>query len=723
MHKEPSYAELVSYIERDPNKISLPDRRATRQWASPYNVMDTGDAKLYEANWDWRQQGMYVPPQSRAFDGPQQVQAPAPTKDIGNAFGGGVAQDPGMGPGDAPHGPFQPPPRPPRPGVRPRGAPIRVDPAPTMFDSSLYATHPIIDGARARAQAVPMDTDLDDEDMDDDEGVRPPHPPPWQGPDATAQQLQAEVQADHVRNVMNHLAWQMQRPQAVPQPIVTDHEASLFQYGGLPPPPPPPPTGGIVNQAQAGLTALGGAAWALSRNQVAGLVNREVVQPVAAALNRHVVEPTVGPAIRQAQQAVVNGAEGFAQSVANRVGLGQAAATAEELAPLVAGGAAEAVGAAEAAAMAVEGLGEGFAVGGPLGGVIGLGLGLGGAVLAHQLSETPQHQPVMQAHGDVWHNTASAAIPPAAQAQINNSGTRHIPAPVMEHDIWTEADDAADAGDEEMPGRGVRRPGSEAIAGSSARRPRVATFAEDAMVPMGRGIKRSVPLPYRKQGSSAYLPKEEQHPLARLGNALATMPSSMPGSDVPSQMPKSFSSSEAESVPYTVAKRPPPPPGGGASTAIRRHALPEAPVMPFDPFADPEYQQVFGNAALEHQIAHAGYDPARADQTLQARVQLAKSKLPTRAAASAAILPFAGSASDSERGPSAAAARRRGGTASARSRSDREAAKTPAKNWDGPLATSFGAKKAQAGNVSDSSRSARRGAIDIRPRNVKSVIQ
>ena len=376
--------------------------------------------------------------------------------------------------------------------------------------------------------------------------------------------------------------------------------------------------------------------------------------------------------------------------------------------------------------MAAEGLGETFAMGGPLGGVLGLGLGLGGAaaVLAHQLSETPQHQPVLQAHGDVWHNTASAAIPPAAQAQINNSGARHIPAPplpVEEHGIWTDANDTVDADDEERPGRGVRRSG-DALAGA-ARRPRVATFAEDAMVPMGRGIKRSVPLPYRKQGAAAYLPKTEQHPLARLGNALATLPSSMPGSDVPSQMPlQGFSSSEAESIAYPITKRPPPPPGGGgAAVAIRRNALPEAPIMPYDPFADPEYQQVFGDAALEHQIAHASYDPARVDQTFQARVRSAKSKLPKPAATPAPILPFrTGSASESEHGPMAGAARSRGGgSTSSRTRADRETAKALAKTWDGPLATSFGAKKAPPGAVSDSSRSARRGAIDTRPRNVK----
>ena len=236
--------------------------------------------------------------------------------------------------------------------MRQRGPPIRVDPAPTMFD-----THPAGD---ARDQAVPMDTEFD-EDMDEVEGVRPGGQPPWQGPDATAQQLRAEQQADHVRNVMNHLAWQMQRPQAVPQPRVTDHEAHLFEFGGLPPPPPPPAAGGILNSAQAGLAAVGGAAWAYSQSQVAAALNRQVVQPVAAALNRNVIEPSVGPAIRQAQQAMANGAESFAQGVANRVGLGQTAATAEELAPLLADGVLvgeSALGAAEAGMIAAEGLGE-----------------------------------------------------------------------------------------------------------------------------------------------------------------------------------------------------------------------------------------------------------------------------------------------------------------------------------------------------------------------------
>ena len=189
--------------------------------------------------------------------------------------------------------------------------------------------------------------------------------------------------------------------------------------------------------------------------------------------------------------------------------------------------------------------------------------------------------------------------------------------------------------------------------------------------------------------------------MARLGNALANMPpSSLPGSEA-SQMPlQGFSSSEHESVSYpATSKRPPPPPGGsGPKLAIRQHAVPEAPVMPYDPFGDPEYQQAFGNAALEHQIAHASYDPSRADQTFQARLRQARSALPKRAAAPAPVLPFrTGSASETERGPMAGPVR----------------SKTKGKDFDGPLATSFGAKKAAAsGSVSDSSRSARRGAIN-----------
>ena len=166
-----------------------------------------------------------------------------------------------------------------------------------------------------------------------------------------------------------------------------------------------------------------------------------------------------------------------------------------------------------------------------------------------------------------------------------------------------------------------------------------------------------------------------------------------------------FSSSDAESVVYNAtSKRPPPAPGGGGPTlAIRRHAVPEPPIIPYDPLGDPEYQQVFGNAALEHQIAHASYDPSRAGQTFQARLQQARNALPKRAAAPAPVLPIRGSASESERGAMAGPARSRGGSAKG-------------KDWDGPLATSFGAKKkaAASGSVSDSSRSARRGAIDTR---------
>ena len=80
LHKEPTYAELISVIEKDSTKISLPNRRATQQWASPYNVMDTGESKLDEANWDWQTQGIYVPPQSRAFDGPGKCNGQPPLK-------------------------------------------------------------------------------------------------------------------------------------------------------------------------------------------------------------------------------------------------------------------------------------------------------------------------------------------------------------------------------------------------------------------------------------------------------------------------------------------------------------------------------------------------------------------------------------------------------------------------------------------------------------------
>ena len=161
-HKQPSYLQLLSHIERDPHRIPLPDRRAQQHWDSQFNIPESSSAVVDAATWDHQEQGMYVPPQHRAFSDVGDVGAPPPGP--GPGMGGPGMGGPGHGPGEAGPGgfgggPFQPP------GGGGYGPSRRGRPAP------------------------PGPYDQGEPGMDLDFGAHqggpPPHQP-WQGPAATA---------------------------------------------------------------------------------------------------------------------------------------------------------------------------------------------------------------------------------------------------------------------------------------------------------------------------------------------------------------------------------------------------------------------------------------------------------------------------------------------------------------------------------------------------------
>ena len=70
--------------------------------------------------------------------------------------------------------------------------------------------------------------------MDIDFGARQgdnmPPPPPWQGPGAAADAIQAAQAAAAAQNALHHMWWHAQAPQPVPQPQMHDHGPSLAQH-------------------------------------------------------------------------------------------------------------------------------------------------------------------------------------------------------------------------------------------------------------------------------------------------------------------------------------------------------------------------------------------------------------------------------------------------------------------------------------------------------------
>ena len=435
-HKQPSYLQLLDHIERDPYRIKLPDRKAQQFWESQYNLPENSSAVVDAATWDHAEQGMYVPPQSRAFGDVQDVGAPPdgpgpgmgpPGPDAGGfgGFGGGFG---GFG--------FQPPP--PGGGYGPsrRGRPTQPSP---------YA-----------------DEGGEQPDMDIDftahQGGPPPHPP-WQGPGATAEAAQAASAASAAQNTLNHMWWASQAPQPMPEPQLHDHGPSLAQHA-------------------AGLASTAGASILAAATNYAG-------GQLMGALNQHVVQPVMQPITAN----IAQGAQALGQAVAHGLGIGGAQPPVNNpglYETLLGGGAPEAAAAGEAgmaAAAAAEGAELG-AFGGPLGMAAGAGIGLAAAAAAGASHSwfnpsdphTSMHAPILVAHGDAWHNPANASLPPAAQAHISATG-HYIPAPPPNRKRAAEffsldTDGGFTADDEDQPAssstavalpRGTRRPATAAL--------------------------------------------------------------------------------------------------------------------------------------------------------------------------------------------------------------------------------------------------------------------
>ena len=211
----------------------------------------------------------------------------------------------------------------------------------------------------------------------------------------------------------------------------------------------------------------------------------------------------------------------------------------------------------------------------------GAGLGLAAAVAGAAQSSwfnpanpsdphTSVHAPILVAHGDAWHNSANASLPPAAQAHMNATG-HHIPAPPprkrpaeffsLDEDGFTADDDLPASSSTALP-RGIRRPAAAAAASGD------------------RGKKGKV-LHGRKWESKDRAPS---HPSNRSKfQALPTEPI------------QGFSSSSESSGIVVATTRPPPPPPpppeqgngyiidhGTSSRSVRPHALPQH--RPADPF-------------------------------------------------------------------------------------------------------------------------------------------
>ena len=517
-HKQPSYLQLLSHIEKDPYKIPLPDRKAQQFWESQYNVPEYSSAVVDAATWDHEEQGMYVPPQARAFNDVQEVGAPPP------------GPGPGMGPWPGQAGPgafggdghFRPPP-PGGGGYGParRGRPTQPGP---------YA-----DG-QGPDQA---DADLD---FGAHQGGMPPWQP-WQGPAAAAEQIHAAQTASAAHNTLNHMWWAAQAPQPIPQPQTHDHGPTLAHHAV-----------GLASTAGASLLA---AASNYARGEVMG------------ALNQHVVQPIVQPITAN----IAQGAQAFGQAVAHGLGIGGAAPPAVNnpglYETLLGGAAPEAVGeAGMVAAGAVEGAEIG-AFGGPLGAVAGAGLGVAAAAAAaasnswwnhadpNTSASSSSHQaPILVAHGDAWHNSANASLPPAAQAHMNATG-HYIPAPPPRKraaEFFSLDEDGFTADDEDMPTRGTRRP----AAAAAADRGKKGKYLHDRK---WEGKDRAPPHSRARSKFQATLPVE------------------------PIQGFTSSSDSSSGVVVATTRPPPPPPPPeqgngyltdyGASSRRVRPHALPQ----------------------------------------------------------------------------------------------------------------------------------------------------
>ena len=261
-HKQPSYLELLSHIEKDPYKVPLPDRKATQFWESQYNIPDYSSAVVDAATWNHEEQGMYVPPQARAFNDVQEVQAPPPGPGPGmGGPGPGAAPWPGQaGPGAfGGDGHFRPPPPPP-PGGGGYG--------PARRGRGGQQPNPY-----ANEQGPDMDIDFGAH-----QGDNMPPPPPWQGPGAAADAINAAQAAAAAQNQLNHMWWHAQPPQPMPQPQMHDPGPTLAQHAA-----------GLASTAGAGLL---GAAANYVGGQFMGALNQHVVQPVVQPITANIAQGT-----------------------------------------------------------------------------------------------------------------------------------------------------------------------------------------------------------------------------------------------------------------------------------------------------------------------------------------------------------------------------------------------------------------------------------------------